>query len=141
VVRPGAALYGVNPTPEADTPMQPVIDLKVRVAQVRNVEKASMSVTAAWTARQPTKLAIVTAGYADGYFRAAGSIDNRRSAEVMVAGKRCPVAGRISMDLLAIDITACLPAQPGAARWSLCSITRSPWMNSHTTSAPSATKC
>ncbi len=114
VVRPGAALYGVNPTPEADTPMQPVIDLKVRVAQVRNVEKGEhVGYGGTWTARQPTKLAIVTAGYADGYFRAAGSIDNMRSAEAMVAGKRCPVAGRISMDLMAIDITA-IP--PGATR-------------------------
>ncbi|EKS42436.1 alanine racemase [Afipia clevelandensis] len=114
MVRPGAALYGVNPTPEADTPMQPVVDLKVRVAQVRNVEKGEhVGYGGTWTARQPTKLAIVTAGYADGYFRAAGSIDNMRSAEAMVAGKRCPVAGRISMDLMAIDITA-LP--PGATR-------------------------
>jgi len=84
------------------------------VAQVRNVEKGEhVGYGGTWTARQPTKLAIVTAGYADGYFRAAGSIDNRRSAEAMVAGKRCPIAGRISMDLMAIDITA-LP--PGATR-------------------------
>jgi alanine racemase len=114
VVRPGAALYGVNPTPEADTPMQPVVDLKVRVAQVRNVEKGEhVGYGGTWTARQPTRLAIVTAGYADGYFRAAGSIDNMRSAEVMVAGKRCPIAGRISMQLMAIDITA---VPPGATR-------------------------
>ena len=114
LVRPGAALYGVNPTPEADTPMLPVVDLKVRVAQVRNIEKGEhVGYGGTWTARQPTRLAIVTAGYADGYFRAAGSIDNMRSAEVMVAGKCCPVAGRISMDLMAIDITA-LP--PGATR-------------------------
>lgn len=114
LVRPGAALYGVNPTPEADTPMQPVVDLKVRVAQVRNVEKGeTVGYGGTWTARQPTRLAIVTAGYADGYFRAAGGVDNVRSAEVIVAGQRCPVAGRISMDLMAIDVTA-LP--PGAVR-------------------------
>ncbi|CAN5246789.1 alanine racemase [soil metagenome] len=114
LIRPGAALYGVNPTPEADTPMLPVVDLKVRVAQVRNIEKGEhVGYGGTWTARQPTRLAIVTAGYADGYFRAAGSIDNMRGAEAIVADKRCPVAGRISMDLLAIDITA-LP--PGATR-------------------------
>src|SRR5260370_14694835 len=39
MVRPGAALYGVNPTPEADNPMQPVVELKARIAQIRNVEK------------------------------------------------------------------------------------------------------
>ena len=110
LVRPGAALYGVNPTPEADTPMQPVIDLKVRVAQVRNIERGdTVGYGATWTARQPTRLAIVAAGYGDGYFRAAGGVDNVRSAEAVVAGVRCPIAGRISMDLMAIDITA-LPA-------------------------------
>jgi len=51
------------------------------------------------------RLAIVAAGYGDGYFRAGGSNDGTRGAEVMAAGKRCPIAGRISMDLMAIDIT------------------------------------
>jgi alanine racemase len=106
MVRPGAALYGVNPTPEADNPMQPVVDLKARIVQLRNVERGdSVGYGGTWTARRPTKLAIVSAGYADGYFRAAGANDGTRGAEVIVAGKRCPVAGRISMDLMAIDIT------------------------------------
>ena len=106
MVRPGAALYGVNPTPEADNPMQPVVELKARIAQIRNIERGeSVGYGGTWTARRPTRLAIVSAGYADGYFRAGGSNDGTRGAEVMVAGKRCPVAGRISMDLMAIDIT------------------------------------
>jgi alanine racemase len=106
LVRPGAALYGINPTPEADNPMQPVVELKARIVQMRNVEKGeSVGYGGTWTARRPTKLAIVSAGYADGYFRAAGGIDGTRSAEVIVAGKRCPVAGRISMDLMAVDVT------------------------------------
>jgi alanine racemase len=106
LVRPGAAIYGVNPTPEADNPMQGVVDLKARVIQIRNVERGdSVGYGATWTARRPTRLAIVAAGYADGYFRAGGSNDGTRGAEVMVAGKRCPVAGRISMDLLAVDVT------------------------------------
>jgi len=106
LVRPGAALYGINPTPEADNPMQPVVELKARIVRTRNVEKGeSVGYGGTWTARRPTKLAIVSAGYADGYFRAAGGIDGTRSAEVIVAGKRCPVAGRISMDLMAVDVT------------------------------------
>jgi alanine racemase len=106
LVRPGAALYGVNPTPEADNPMQPVINLKGRIVQIRKVEKGeTVGYGATWTARRPTRLAIVSAGYADGYFRAGGSNDGTRGAEVIVAGTRCPVAGRISMDLMAIDIT------------------------------------
>src|SRR5436305_11564140 len=106
MVRPGAALYGINPTPEADNPMQGVVDLKARIVQLRNVERGdSVGYGATWTARRPTKLAIVSAGYADGYFRAASANDGTRGAEVIVAGKRCPVAGRISMDLMAVDIT------------------------------------
>src|SRR5712671_2703690 len=99
LVRPGAALYGVNPTPEADNPMQPVVELKARIAQIRNIERGeSVGYGGTWTARRPTRLAIVSAGYADGYFRAAGGIDGTRSAEVMVAGS-------ISMDLMAVDVT------------------------------------
>jgi alanine racemase len=106
MVRPGAALYGVNPTPEADNPMQPVVALKARIVQIRDIERGeTVGYGGIWTARRPTRLAIVSAGYADGYFRAGGSNDGTRGAEVMVAGKRCPVAGRISMDLMAVDIT------------------------------------
>jgi alanine racemase len=106
MVRPGAALYGVNPTPEADNPMQQVVELKARVVQIRDVERGeSVGYGGIWTARRSTRLAIVSTGYADGYFRAAGSNDGTRGAEVMVAGKRCPIAGRISMDLMAVDVT------------------------------------
>jgi alanine racemase len=106
MVRPGAALYGVNPTPESDNPMQPVVELKARVLQIREVERGEgVGYGATWTARRPTRLAIVSAGYADGYFRAGSSNDGTRGAEVVAAGRRCPVAGRISMDLMAVDIT------------------------------------
>src|SRR5437764_2964015 len=106
MVRPGVALYGVNPTPEADNPMQPVVNLQARIVQLRTIERGdSVGYGATWTARRPTKLAIVSAGYADGYFRAASANDGTRGAEVVVAGKRCPIAGRISMDLMAVDVT------------------------------------
>ena len=106
LVRPGAALYGINPTPEADNPMQGVVDLKARIAQIRIIDKGeTVGYGGTWTARRPTRLAIVSAGYADGYFRAGGSNDGTRGAEVIVAGKRCPIAGRISMDLIAVDVT------------------------------------
>ena len=106
LVRPGAALYGVNPTPEADNPMQPVVELKARIVQIRNIERGdTVGYGGTWTARRPTRLAIVSAGYADGYFRAASANDGTRGAEVIVAGRCCPIAGRVSMDLIAVDIT------------------------------------
>jgi alanine racemase len=106
LVRPGAALYGINPTPEADNPMRSVVELKARIVQIRNVEKGeSVGYGGTWTARRPTRLAVVSVGYADGYFRAGSSNDGTRGAEVVVAGKRCPIAGRVSMDLIAVDVT------------------------------------
>jgi alanine racemase len=122
LVRPGAALYGVNPTPEADNPMRPVVELKARIVQIRMVDKGeSVGYGATWTARRPTRLAIVAAGYADGYFRAGGSNDGTRGADVVVAGTRCPVAGRISMDLLAVDITD-LPSRATVRRGHLVTL-------------------
>ena len=86
--------------------MQPVVELKARIVQIRNVERGdTVGYGGTWTARRPTRLAIVSAGYADGYFRAASANDGTRGAEVVVAGKRCPIAGRISMDLMAVDVT------------------------------------
>src|SRR6195952_3713059 len=106
LMRPGAALYGINPTPESDNPMQPVVELKARIVQVRNVERGeTVGYGGTWTARRPTRIALVSAAYADGYFRAASANDGTRGAEVVVAGKRCPIAGRVSMDMIAVDIT------------------------------------
>src|SRR6195952_5842505 len=74
LMRPGAALYGINPTPESDNPMQPVVELKARIVQVRNVERGeTVGYGGTWTARRPTRIALVSAAYADGYFRAASA--------------------------------------------------------------------
>lgn len=106
VVRPGVALYGVNPTPGQPNPMQPVIELKARVAQLRTVPKGdTVGYSASWTARRAARIAIVSIGYADGFLRASGSSDETPGGAAIVGGKRCPIAGRVSMDLLAIDVT------------------------------------
>jgi alanine racemase len=106
MVRPGVALYGVNPTPNKPNPMQPVVDLKARVAQVRNVEFGeTVGYDATWTARKPSRLAVVTMGYADGIFRSASGDDQKPGGTLFVEGQPCPIVGRISMDLLALDIT------------------------------------
>jgi len=107
VVRPGVALYGVNPTPGRSNPMRPVVRLEARIVQVRSVAKGeTVGYGAAWTARHTTRIAVAAVGYADGYPRSASSSDEAPGADAIVAGKRCPLAGRISMDLMAIDVTA-----------------------------------
>ena len=106
VVRPGIALYGGNPTPGKPNPMRPVIELKVHILQVRNVPKgATVGYGATWTAKRDSRLAVIAAGYADGIGRAAAVSDSNQPREALVDGKRCRFVGRISMDLLALDVT------------------------------------
>jgi alanine racemase len=106
MVRPGAALYGVNPTPGRPNPMRPVIELKGRIVQIRHTKKGeTVGYGGTFTLARPSRLAIIAVGYADGYARAAGATKAKPAAEVIIAGKRCPAVGRISMDLFAVDVT------------------------------------
>jgi len=111
LVRPGAALFGVNPTPGAPNRMAPAVTVKARIVQARAVARGdTVGYGADYKAAAPRRIAIVSAGYADGYPRAAGNANARSSGRdpacVVIAGHRCPLAGRISMDLLAADVTA-----------------------------------
>lgn len=106
IVRPGMALYGANPTPGKTNPMRPVVDLKARVLQVRNVaRKDTVGYGASWTAKRSARVAVISAGYGDGIMRHLGATDAGGRGVALVAGKRCPMVGRISMDLLAIDVS------------------------------------
>jgi alanine racemase len=103
LVRPGVALYGGNPTPGRKNPMQSVVHLQARILQIREVPPGdSVGYGASWTAGRPTRVAIIGAGYGDGYLRA---VDVPTAREVVVAGRRCPLVGRVSMDLFAVDVT------------------------------------
>jgi alanine racemase len=106
LVRPGIALYGGNPTPGQPNPMRSVIELKGRILQVREVKRGdTVGYGATWAAKRTTRLAIISVGYADGYLHAASAANELRGGEVVVSGQLCPLAGRISMDLIAVDIT------------------------------------
>jgi alanine racemase len=104
--RPGAALYGVNPTPGRPNPMQSVVELTGRILQLRSVARdATVGYGATWTAKRPSRIAVVALGYADGLMRAGSGTDERPGGAAIVAGKRCPIVGRISMDLVCLDVT------------------------------------
>lgn len=106
LARPGAALYGVNPTPGRPNPMKSVVELTGRILQLRSVARdGTVGYDAAWTAKRPSRIAVVALGYADGLLRAASGTDERSGGAALVAGKRCPIVGRISMDLACIDVT------------------------------------
>jgi alanine racemase len=112
LVRPGIALYGAAAAAGAH-PLRPVVTAEARILQVREAKRGeTVGYGATETLRQPTRIAIVAAGYADGYHRHAGSSDARPGARAFLHGRYAPLVGRVSMDLIAIDVTDI----PGAER-------------------------
>jgi alanine racemase len=106
LARPGYALYGGNPTPFTANPMRTVVKLEARIQQIRSIEPGvSVGYDAEWQAERPTRLATLLVGYGDGLPRGAGATSRRGGADVIIAGRRCPLVGRISMDLSVADIT------------------------------------
>lgn len=109
--RPGAALYGVNPTPAQASPMRPVVRLQAKVLQVRSIDAGrSVGYGAAFRAKTKSRIATLALGYADSFLR---HLSDRGFA--WYQGIRLPLAGRVSMDVAGLDITA-LPEgslQPG----------------------------
>jgi alanine racemase len=106
LARAGAALYGINPTPSRANPMTSVVELTGRIVQLRTVARdQTIGYGATWTARRNSRIAVAAVGYANGLLRAGSAGDDHPGGAAIVAGKRCPIVGRISMDLLMVDIT------------------------------------
>lgn len=101
MVRPGAALYGVNPTPDDNNPMRQVIRLTAPVLQTRVLRRGeSVGYGVTYTATEDRRIATLALGYADGLLRHLGN-----SGEAYLGDYVLPVRGRISMDLTVVDIT------------------------------------
>ncbi len=109
LTRPGAALYGLNPTPARQNPMRPVIRLAAKILSVREIAPGeTVGYNAIWTAPRPSRIATVAAGYADGILRALSN-----AATARFDGKPVPLVGRVSMDLSTFDVTDHPEAAPG----------------------------
>jgi len=109
LVRPGAALYGINPTPDRPNPMRPVVRLSIRVLAVREIPPgATAGYNAIWTAARPSRIATAALGYADGFMRALSG-----KAQAIFDGSTVPLVGRVSMDLTTFDVTDHPAIQPG----------------------------
>lgn len=106
LVRPGYALYGGQAFQGGPTPVSPIVTVRARVLQVRTLKTGdSVGYSATWQAARPSRVAIVAAGYADGFARALSATSGKKGGTVLVAGQRAPVVGRVSMDLITVDVT------------------------------------
>ncbi|MCB9957796.1 MAG: alanine racemase [Rhodospirillaceae bacterium] len=100
IARPGCALYGINPTPAAANPMRPVVRLLAPVLQVRTVSHpGTVGYGATARVQAGQRLATISIGYADGFLRCLGN-----GVTLRLDGLPVPVVGRVSMDLVTVDI-------------------------------------
>jgi alanine racemase len=108
LARPGAALYGLNPTPGHPNPMRNVVRLSANILQIHELEPGdTVGYCGVWQARRPSRIATIGVGYADGYHR---SLTNKGVA--YFDDTPVPLVGRVSMDLSTFDVTD-VPANIG----------------------------
>lgn len=111
-LRPGIMLYGASPLPESHplgSQLQPVMTLKSALISVRELAAGeSVGYGGRFTTSQPTRIGVVACGYGDGYPRHA-----QEGTPVLVKGVRCQLAGRVSMDMLTVDLSNCPDAAVG----------------------------
>lgn len=113
-VRPGIALYGASPfadTTAAEFGLKPVMTLTSTVLTVRHVARGErVGYGGAWTAERDSQIAIIAAGYGDGVPRTFAS-----GTPVLIRGQRVPLVGRVSMDMIAVDVTGVAGVEVGTA--------------------------
>jgi alanine racemase len=102
MVRPGLVLFGASPLKRFQDSLQPALSWYARVVRVREVPKGTtISYGATFTASRRMKVATLSVGYGDGYFRA---LSNR--GKVLIQGKLCRVLGRVTMDQIVVDVSS-----------------------------------
>lgn len=105
LVRPGLMLYGLSPLADcsaADLDLRPVMSLRSKIISVRDCQQGDrVGYGGLYTCADARRIAVIAIGYGDGYPVAAS---NR--AEVIIRGQRCPVVGRVSMDMTCVDVTS-----------------------------------
>jgi alanine racemase len=102
IVRAGLMLYGISPLPGFEKLLHPAMTWKTRIALIRDMPKGhGISYGRTFITPREMRVATLSAGYADGYPRHLSN----RDAAVLVQGKRCPLLGRVTMDLMVIDVS------------------------------------
>jgi alanine racemase len=106
LVRPGIALYGGHPQRRGENPFRAVVHLKGRILQVREASTGeTVGYGATRTLKRPSRVAIVSVGYADGLFRSLSTSDGQDGLVAYIDEHEAPILGRVSMDLIAVDVT------------------------------------
>jgi len=102
LARPGLALYGVSPLPDTGEELRPILSWKSRITLVRGIPAGiSISYGRTFVSERPMRIATLGVGYGDGYPRHLSGT----GAEVIIAGQRCPLLGRVTMDQIVVDIS------------------------------------
>lgn len=105
LVRPGYALYGGQAAAQR-APVKPVVRVSARILQVQDIPAGGrVGYSATYRTRSQRRIATIAAGYADGVLRHASSSDGETGGAVAIRGKLAPIVGRVSMDLITVDIT------------------------------------
>lgn len=106
LVRPGYAIYGGQATAQRVCPVQPVVRVSARILQVQDIPAgARIGYSATYKASSARRIATIAAGYADGVFRHASAPNGEVGGAVSIRGALAPIVGRVSMDLITVDIT------------------------------------
>jgi alanine racemase len=106
LVRPGYAIYGGQASQMTPAPVKAAVTVAARILALADVAPGeTVGYSATWRAKRPSRIATIAAGYADGIMRSPTPGEGAAKREVIIAGKRCPMIGRISMDLTAVDVT------------------------------------
>jgi alanine racemase len=118
MVRPGIALYGGHPRRRGDNPFQGVVHLKGRILQVRDVPSGeTVGYGATRTLQRPSRVAVVSVGYADGIFRTLSTSDGEEGLVVYLGPHAAPILGRVSMDLITVDVTGLPESHARRGAW------------------------
>lgn len=118
LVRPGIALYGGRALEGRTNPMRPVVNLSARILQVRDVQPGeTVGYGAIWRVDQPARIATLACGYADGFLRALSSPTGKHGAVGYIGDYPVPVVGRVSMDLITVDVTGVPPEIAHRGAW------------------------
>jgi alanine racemase len=106
LVRPGLALYGGHPRHHGENPFRPAVRLMGRILQIRNAAAGeTVGYGATRTLKKPARLAVISVGYADGFFRSLSVADGEEGFSSYIGPHPAPIVGRVSMDLVVLDVS------------------------------------